>query len=266
MRPKFKENLPLVKYGLYITAQNLVNYFSSRVDQLIIGKFLGADILGVYSTLKELLSKPVFQFINPMLNRVAFPVLSKSDLDKRITVYSRLNRIMYLISIPCFIVLYIHLDVFIKVALGEKWLSYIDISKYLILMLMIISIGNPVGILIKSFGKVKIGLIWEINVSIIRVLLLFIFVGYGINTLIISQIIYSLLILLFQYFFIVRKIIEYKFIDWLGNITFGLTFSLLIFFIHYVFVNYFNVYMLLLLEGSVFIFMVFTFKNKIKLS
>ena len=62
----------------------MLNYFNSRIDQLVVGTLLGSQALGYYSMAFNLVLQPISR-INPVLTQVAFPVLSKvlSDTVRR---------------------------------------------------------------------------------------------------------------------------------------------------------------------------------------
>lgn len=71
-----------IGFGLYQMGERSVNYFSSNVDYLVIGRFFGAEILGIYTMAYELVVRPLSK-INPVLTRVAFPIFAKKQSDSQ---------------------------------------------------------------------------------------------------------------------------------------------------------------------------------------
>ena len=76
-----KENIPLIKIGLYQTGTQIVDYLASKIDVLLIGRFLNMDVLGVYSLAKELLHK-LINIINSIAVSVTTPILAKKQNDQ----------------------------------------------------------------------------------------------------------------------------------------------------------------------------------------
>jgi PST family polysaccharide transporter len=65
----------LVSFGASITAFDFVNYFQRNLDNILIGKFWGPDVLGLYSRAYQLLMFPINAIRGP-INSVAFPAMS----------------------------------------------------------------------------------------------------------------------------------------------------------------------------------------------
>ena len=73
--PRWSETSRPIKYGLYQTGEAFINYLSAQFDQLLIGKLLGTEVLGIYSYVKALVFRPALQLINPIVNKVTFPLM-----------------------------------------------------------------------------------------------------------------------------------------------------------------------------------------------
>src|SRR5712691_7787785 len=65
----------LLAFGLYQMGERVLNFANSRLDQVLIGIFIGPHALGLYSLAWNLVLQPVTR-LNPVLTRVAFPVFS----------------------------------------------------------------------------------------------------------------------------------------------------------------------------------------------
>lgn len=63
-------------YGAYQAGSQLINQFRTQLDQLIIGKALGAEALGIYSLAKELISYPL-RILQPLISRLVLPRLAQ---------------------------------------------------------------------------------------------------------------------------------------------------------------------------------------------
>jgi O-antigen/teichoic acid export membrane protein len=71
---------PLLHFGANLTASSLVWSFARGSDSLLIGRFYGADAIGLYTRAAALLSRPMDQFLGP-INDVFVPVLSRLQAE-----------------------------------------------------------------------------------------------------------------------------------------------------------------------------------------
>ena len=79
----------MITFGGHLTGFNFVNYISRNVDNLLIGKFVGTDALGLYAKAYSILMLPLTQ-INSPLASVAVPALSRVRNDpERLRSYYR---------------------------------------------------------------------------------------------------------------------------------------------------------------------------------
>ena len=67
-------------YSLNLLGFNVFNYFARNADYLLIGKFLGATLLGIYTLAYRMMLYPL-QSITTVICRVMFPVYSKLQDD-----------------------------------------------------------------------------------------------------------------------------------------------------------------------------------------
>ena len=113
----------MLRYGLNLTAFDFVNYFARNLDNILIGKFAGADALGLYSRAYNLLMFPITNLRGP-INSVAFPALSR--LQKHPVEFRQYYRlvigVLAVTSMPLVGFFYVAAEPMIRVALGERWL------------------------------------------------------------------------------------------------------------------------------------------------
>jgi O-antigen/teichoic acid export membrane protein len=113
---------PFIKYGSNLFGFNIVNFFTRNADNLLIGKFIGAEALGLYSNAYRLLLIPVQQVSGP-LGKVYLPTLSRLvDQPKRFAEqYYNLMLILTMLSIPAVMLVLISAQYVIPALLGEGW-------------------------------------------------------------------------------------------------------------------------------------------------
>lgn len=73
-------DLPLwraaLRFGAYQSGAQIIGFLRNRVDQLLIGKLLGLEALGLYSLAKDIINQPP-RLLNPVIQRVLLPRFSR---------------------------------------------------------------------------------------------------------------------------------------------------------------------------------------------
>ena len=151
-----------IGFGLYQMGEKSINYFNSRIDQLLIGTLLGAQALGYYSLAFNLVIQPIAK-INPILTRVAFPVFAKIQTDTKLLRrgYIMVIKVISMINFPLLLGLAAVAPLLIPLIFGEQWLPAIVLVQILALVALIRSTGNPVGSLLLAKGRVALGFKWN---------------------------------------------------------------------------------------------------------
>lgn len=171
-KPSFLFNFASVKelmsFGIFQLMSRLVNRIGSNIDYILIGRFLGAEALGIYSLAYQVVTIPV-QKINPIITRVAFPVFSRSQSDNALLSEGFLNvtKILALVSLPLLIGLIAISDVFIEVFFGERWLVAAPILSILAIVGILRVLMNPNGSVILAKGKANIAFYWDFGVMLL---------------------------------------------------------------------------------------------------
>jgi O-antigen/teichoic acid export membrane protein len=161
--PKVMSELkPYFSFGAYQTVDGTVNYFSSQFDVILVGKMFGTEVLGGYSLARQYCFRPAM-VINPILTRIAFPLMSKlQNSDKLPSIYCKLSNVLASINFPLYLTLFVFSEEFILVLFGTQWLHIVPIFRLMALWCLIRSTMNPVGSLMMAKGKVKRLLIWNL--------------------------------------------------------------------------------------------------------
>lgn len=170
----FKDVRPFLKIGVFQVGGQVINYFNRDLDILIIGKYFGSEILGGYSLAKQLVQRPAM-IINPILTRVASPVLARyqSDINKLKTNYLLLVNVVSTIAIPIYIGIILFAPYVIYILYGSDYENISTIVRILCVYMMFRAIGNPQGSLVIATGKTALGMLWNlITLPIIAIALI----------------------------------------------------------------------------------------------
>jgi len=155
-----------VSFGLYQMGERSLNYLNSRIDQLLIGSLLGAQDLGYYNFAFNLVLQPVSR-INPVLTRVAFPVLAKmqDDIPKLQKSYLKMMNVLSTVNAPVLLGMSAVAPVLVPLVFGTKWIPAIPLLQVLAFYAFIRSTGNPVGSLLLARGRADLGFRWNLAIS-----------------------------------------------------------------------------------------------------
>lgn len=115
------EMKPLITFGANTVGVQLVNYISSNVDTVLLGRVWGPTVLGFYDRAFQLFRLPMLQIAAP-LTRVAFPILSRVDDPATFNRFVQKAQLIltYVIG-GVFIVASACASPLIDVALGPGW-------------------------------------------------------------------------------------------------------------------------------------------------
>jgi len=144
----------MLAFGRDITGFNIINYFARNSDKILVGRFCGSGVLGLYNKAYTLLMLPISQIRGP-LTSVAVPALSRLQGDsKRYTsYYTKLILLLSFISMPLIVFLAICSRSIIHLLLGEQWLGASRIFQILAITAFIQPVWSTVGLVLLSLGQ-----------------------------------------------------------------------------------------------------------------
>ena len=135
-RPSFILDKKLFKYhygfGYKVAISSLVQTFYTNIYALIIGRYFSAVQVGLYTRSLGLRQLPISN-LSTAIGKVSFPMLSSiSNEDARLkAAYKRLmQQLVFWIS-PFLILLAVIASPFIRILLGDKWLSAVPYFQIL---------------------------------------------------------------------------------------------------------------------------------------
>src|SRR5438477_543881 len=116
----------LMYYGGGFTVSKIANYFALQVDNLVVGRWLGATALGFYGRAYELMAGPP-HLLGDAVDRVLFPAMASIQTDTRrlAEAYRRGVGLMALIMLPASLVLFIVAPELILAMLGPHWTAVV---------------------------------------------------------------------------------------------------------------------------------------------
>ncbi|MBN2008197.1 lipopolysaccharide biosynthesis protein [candidate division KSB1 bacterium] len=149
--PKLKIDLKSsLQFGTDISAYEIIQYFSRNIDRILIGRFYGANNLGLYAKTYQVAMMPVEQ-IRMVFWDIGLSPLSalQSDPSRFRNFYSRLLSIMSFIYMPIVVLLIMKPENVILLLLGDNWVSAAPILR-------LIAIGGFFRPLVATFQLIMI--------------------------------------------------------------------------------------------------------------
>ncbi|MCF2908843.1 MOP flippase family protein [Pseudoalteromonas sp. DL2-H2.2] len=176
---KHSELKGFYSFGLFQMGEKSVNYISANIDKLLISKMIGFQAVGFYNMAWQLIIFPLAK-INPVVNKVAFPVYAKvqNNQDALNRYYSMSVKVLSLLTVPILVFLSFFANDIVLIFFGEGWektailvtvLAFVGVGK---------ALGNPGGALILALGRADIGFWWNVFWAITVSITLFVVLLY----------------------------------------------------------------------------------------
>lgn len=146
----------MLRFGADVTGFNFVTYFARNADYLLIGRYLGASPLGLYTRAYQLFMLPITQIGAPM-NDVAMPTLSalKGDTERYASYFRRFLDVLALLTVPLALYCVIEAEFIIGVMLGEQWLEAAPVLRLLAVVGVTQAVATTRGLVLLSNGLTR---------------------------------------------------------------------------------------------------------------
>jgi O-antigen/teichoic acid export membrane protein len=164
-RPAWAEDMrSLLGFGGWTSMFSFVNYFSRNADNALIGRYWGADDLGIYSRAYQLLLLPIQQ-INGPVSRVALPTLSRlqDDPERYRRFYSTALTAITFVSLPAMALMAVLAEEIVTTLLGDHWVRAAAIFQVLAIAGITHPVGHANGWLYQTTGNVRRQALWGLG-------------------------------------------------------------------------------------------------------
>jgi PST family polysaccharide transporter len=149
----------MMHFGGALTFINLIVYIGYNAEKILIGRFWGADAIGLYGRAYQLVNIPT-ENLNSAVGDVAFSALSRlQDDPPRLKSYFLKGFSLVLgLTLPMTIACALFADDLVFVLLGPNWKDAVAIVRLLAPTVAVFAIINPLGWLLFSIGLVGRGM------------------------------------------------------------------------------------------------------------
>ena len=272
-KPKIKFDKSILKshlnFSLPLVGRGSVNYWSRNADNFFIGKFLGAELLGIYTRSYSIMMLPISR-ISGVISSVMFPSLSIiQDDHKRVnTIFFKITRTIAFITFPLMAILTISAESFVKFLFDEKWFEMIPILQILACVGALQSVAALNGniFLVKS----RTALAFKLNIfnSICYVAAFYFTSQENLFLLVVVYLIINIILLFINWFYVAR-LIDSNVLILFRNISFHVVLFLVIISVGFYLKNYsfqkhyLNILLYIILSFSIWLVLFRIFKNNL---
>lgn len=144
-----------ISFGGTMTLTGLVVYIANNIDKILLGRYWGAEAIGLYGRAFQLISIPIDN-LNSSVGQVAFAALSRiqDDVPRLKRYFLKGYSIVVALTIPIGAVFALFADDLIVILLGPRWVDASEIFRLLAPTIIVLSVINPIGWLVSSLGRV----------------------------------------------------------------------------------------------------------------
>jgi PST family polysaccharide transporter len=146
----------LGRYGIYRLGDLSLNYWLRNLDNLLIGKSLGAHQLGIYARAYNVMLLPLSN-VSAVLGQVMFPALAQiqNDIPRFRRSYIRATCMIALVSFPLMTGIAVLSEPLVLGLFGDSWAEVIPVIRVLSFVGLFQSIVHPASWIFLSLGRTK---------------------------------------------------------------------------------------------------------------
>lgn len=147
--------LSMMRFGGTVTLNGLIVYVAYNLEKILLGRFWGANVVGIYGRAFQLSNMPT-ENLNSSLGGVAFSALSRvqNEPDRFKSYFLKGYALVLALTLPLTLLSALFANETILVFLGPRWREAIPIFRLLAPTILIFAMINPFSWLLFALGKV----------------------------------------------------------------------------------------------------------------
>ena len=149
-----------------IFGTRLLFYANRNVDNILIGRFLGARALGAYALAYNVMLSPLSRLAWP-IQTVFFPAFAsiQDDRERMARMWLRVNRLVAAVTVPAMAGLVVVAPEFVHVVLGDRWSSAVPVIQILAVVGLLQSLQSLNSSILQATGRAGV-LLWYAFVAL----------------------------------------------------------------------------------------------------
>ncbi len=180
-RPRRRSGIrSMMRFGGTVTLNGLIVYTAQNFEKVLLGRFWGADAIGLYGRAFQLVNIPTAN-LNTAAGEVAFAALARvqHDGDRLRRFFLTGYSLVLAMTIPLTMLCALFSADVIEVFLGAGWSAATPILRFLAPTILVFAIVNPLSWLLYSLGMVKRSLRMGLAVAPVMIVSYVIGLPYG---------------------------------------------------------------------------------------
>lgn len=147
----------LLAYGRFITGVTVVVYVTTEIDNVVIGKVLGMQALGIYVVAYMLANLPATH-LSKVISGVMFPAYSKLQDDRSLLLraYLETTRVVATVALPLAVGLAVLADELVTLVYGQAWRQAATVLPLLCVFGALRAVSSTNGYVFNAIGKPQI--------------------------------------------------------------------------------------------------------------
>ncbi len=145
----------LLNFGFGHSLAKIASAFAQQADNIVIGRFLGAEALGGYTRAYQLMTVPALA-IGGTVDKVVYPLMSmiQDDNERMARSYMLALSVVSMVAMPLSAILIVYAHEIISLLFGEQWGFIVPVFQVLtVIMVFRMSYKLSDGV-VKAKGKV----------------------------------------------------------------------------------------------------------------
>jgi|WetSurMetagenome_2_1015567.scaffolds.fasta_scaffold26830_1 O-antigen/teichoic acid export membrane protein len=173
----------LLQFGLFNTAERSIGYISFNLEKLIMGRLFSLELLGLYTVVNQLVTRPVM-FFSAALSRVAYPVYAtlQGEFSALNILYIGYTAKLALVVFPIYGFLILFPDTIITLLFGKQFTAAHVFALPLCILGALWSIGNPFGSYLMALNRAKIGFVFNAGAALLTLVVFLAGSRYSLQT------------------------------------------------------------------------------------
>ena len=147
---------PMLCFGGTVTLNGIVVYIAYNMEKVILGRFWGADVLGIYTRAVQLIGLPV-NTLNATVGGVFFSTLSRLQDDpiRFRSFFLKGYTLAMAATVPATLFCALFADEIVTLLLGPAWPAAVPIFRLMTPTILVFGIINPLFWVMASMGLQK---------------------------------------------------------------------------------------------------------------
>ena len=147
----------IFNFSYYLSLSKIMNYFTKKGDLFLIGKYVDAESLGIYSKGYQITVK-IIKSINDVVIKVMYPSMSKIQDDKDMVsnVYMSVFQVSLSLYSIVFLIGYMYSAEIVLLLLGEQWIDVASLVPVFLLLSLFLGVASVSSHSLKALGYTKL--------------------------------------------------------------------------------------------------------------